>query len=408
MTRFITWRSLLALLLILPLGVACANPNLDTREHVVKVVPLTDGLENPWSLAFLPNGDMLITERPGRLRIFRDGQLLPDPVAGLPEIRAFRQGGLLDIALHPDFENNRLLYLSYAANHQGGITTRVARGRFENDTLHDVEVLFTAEPASDNGRHFGSRLLFDRAGYLYITVGDRGDMPRAQDLNDHAGSTIRLHDDGRIPEDNPFVGRSDARPEIYTYGNRNAQGMALHPDTGAVWQNEHGPRGGDELNLIRAGVNYGWPVITHGVEYSGATIGEGLTEKEGMEQPVHHWTPSIAPSGMAFYTGDVFPNWRGNVFVGALAHTHVTRLVMDGDRVGGRGAHVQGDGPAHPRRAPGPGRLPVPAHRPHQRPAAAGGTGGVRSEIAAEARRRREIKGSDRIYMIHMMKNQYP
>ncbi|ACL74225.1 PQQ-dependent sugar dehydrogenase [Thioalkalivibrio sulfidiphilus] len=333
MTRFITWRSLLALLLILPLGVACANPNLDTREHVVKVVPLTDGLENPWSLAFLPNGDMLITERPGRLRIFRDGQLLPDPVAGLPEIRAFRQGGLLDIALHPDFENNRLLYLSYAANHQGGITTRVARGRFENDTLHDVEVLFTAEPASDNGRHFGSRLLFDRAGYLYITVGDRGDMPRAQDLNDHAGSTIRLHDDGRIPEDNPFVGRSDARPEIYTYGNRNAQGMALHPDTGAVWQNEHGPRGGDELNLIRAGVNYGWPVITHGVEYSGATIGEGLTEKEGMEQPVHHWTPSIAPSGMAFYTGDVFPNWRGNVFVGALAHTHVTRLVMDGDRV---------------------------------------------------------------------------
>ncbi|WP_422126550.1 PQQ-dependent sugar dehydrogenase [Thioalkalivibrio sulfidiphilus] len=333
MTRFITWRSLLALLLILPLGVACANPNLDTREHVVKVVPLTDGLENPWSLAFLPNGDMLITERPGRLRIFRDGQLLPDPVAGLPEIRAFRQGGLLDIALHPDFENNRLLYLSYAANHQGGITTRVARGRFENDSLHDVEVLFTAEPASDNGRHFGSRLLFDRAGYLYITVGDRGDMPRAQDLNDHAGSTIRLHDDGRIPEDNPFVGRSDARPEIYTYGNRNAQGMALHPETGAVWQHEHGPRGGDELNLIRAGVNYGWPVITHGVEYSGATIGAGITEKEGMEQPVHHWTPSIAPSGMAFYTGDVFPNWRGNVFVGALAHTHVTRLVMDGDRV---------------------------------------------------------------------------
>ncbi|WP_018953959.1 PQQ-dependent sugar dehydrogenase [Thioalkalivibrio sulfidiphilus] len=332
MTRFITWRSLLALLLILPMG-ACANPNLDTREHVVKVVPLTDGLEHPWSLAFLPNGDMLITERPGRLRIFRDGQLLPEPVSGLPEIRAFGQGGLLDIALHPDFENNRLLYLSYAANHQGGITTRVARGRFENDALHDVEVLFTAEPASDNGRHFGSRLLFDRAGYLYITVGDRGDMPRAQDLNDHAGSTIRLHDDGRIPEDNPFVGRSDARPEIYTYGNRNAQGMALHPETGAVWQHEHGPRGGDELNLIRSGVNYGWPVITHGVEYSGATIGEGITEKEGMEQPVHHWTPSIAPSGMAFYTGDVFPNWRGNVFVGALAHTHVTRLVMDGDRV---------------------------------------------------------------------------
>jgi glucose/arabinose dehydrogenase len=331
--RLNPWTGILAMLLILPLGLACADTELDTREHVVKVVTVTDGLEHPWSMAFLPGGDVLITERPGRLRILRDGQLLSEPVPGLPEVRAYRQGGLLDLALHPDFEDNRLLYFSYAGNHGDGITTHVARGRFEDDALHDVQVLFVAEPASDNGRHFGSRLVFDNEGYLYITVGDRGDMPRAQNLDDHAGSTIRLHDDGRVPEDNPFVGRSDARPEIYTYGNRNAQGMALHPVTGEVWQNEHGPRGGDELNRIRAGVNYGWPVISHGIDYSGRDIGEGISEQEGMEQPVHHWTPSIAPSGMAFYTGDVFPAWRGNLFVGALAHTHVTRLVMDGNRV---------------------------------------------------------------------------
>jgi aldose sugar dehydrogenase len=333
-TRASPARLSLLLLLIFGLTAACtAETRIDTREHVVRIVEVTDGLEHPWAMTFLPGGDMLITERPGRLRILRDGHLLADPVPGLPEIRAIRQGGLLDLALHPAFESNRLLYFSYAADHRGGVTTHVARGRFENDALHDVQVLFVAEPASDNGRHFGSRLLFDREGYLYITVGDRGEMERAQKLDDHAGTTIRLHDDGRIPEDNPFVGRDDAQPEIYTYGNRNAQGMALHPETGDVWQNEHGPRGGDELNLIRAGVNYGWPVISHGIDYSGAPIGEGITEKEGMEQPVHHWTPSIAPSGMAFYTGDAFPRWRGNVFVGALAHTHVARLTMDGNRV---------------------------------------------------------------------------
>ncbi|OOG23254.1 hypothetical protein B1C78_11890 [Thioalkalivibrio denitrificans] len=321
-------------LLALSLTAACsAETRFDTREHTVRVVEVTDGLEHPWSLAFLPNGDMLVTERPGRLRIVRDGQLLPDPVPGLPDIRAIGQGGLLDLALHPAFDSNRLVYVSYAADHDRGVTTHVARGRFEDEALHDVEVLFIAEPASGGGRHFGSRLLFDRDGYLYITVGDRGTMDRSQRLDDHAGTTIRLYDDGRIPGDNPFVGRNDARPEIYTYGNRNAQGMALHPETGDVWQNEHGPRGGDEVNLIRAGINYGWPVITHGVDYSGATIGEGITEKEGMEQPVHHWTPSIAPSGMAFYTGDAFPRWQGNLFVGALAHTHVARLVMDGERV---------------------------------------------------------------------------
>nr|WP_245795409.1 PQQ-dependent sugar dehydrogenase [Thioalkalivibrio denitrificans] len=334
MARSRATQRLVLTLLALSLTAACsAETRFDTREHTVRVVEVTDGLEHPWSLAFLPNGDMLVTERPGRLRIVRDGQLLPDPVPGLPDIRAIGQGGLLDLALHPAFDSNRLVYVSYAADHDRGVTTHVARGRFEDEALHDVEVLFIAEPASGGGRHFGSRLLFDRDGYLYITVGDRGTMDRSQRLDDHAGTTIRLYDDGRIPGDNPFVGRNDARPEIYTYGNRNAQGMALHPETGDVWQNEHGPRGGDEVNLIRAGINYGWPVITHGVDYSGATIGEGITEKEGMEQPVHHWTPSIAPSGMAFYTGDAFPRWQGNLFVGALAHTHVARLVMDGERV---------------------------------------------------------------------------
>lgn len=321
-------------LLLAGMSASCtADTEFDTGEHHVRLVEVAGGLEHPWSVAFLPNGDMLVTERPGRLRIVRDGVLMADPVPGLPRVRPIGQGGLLDLALHPDFEANRLLYFSYAADHDGGVTTHVARGRFENDALHDVEVLFVAEPASGGGRHFAGRLLFDRAGYLYITVGDRGEMDRAQRLDDHAGSTIRLHDDGSIPTDNPFRARDDARHEIYTYGNRNAQGMALHPDTGEVWQNEHGPRGGDELNRIRAGVNYGWPVITHGIDYSGEPIGEGITEMEGMEQPVHHWTPSIAPSGMAFYTGDLFPAWQGNVFVGALAHTHVARLVMDGNRV---------------------------------------------------------------------------
>jgi aldose sugar dehydrogenase len=318
-------------------GMALASPvyaqTYDSEHHRYRVVTVADGLVHPWGMAFLPGGDVLITERPGRLRILRDGRLLAEPVRGVPEVRAVGQGGLLDVALHPEFETNRLVYLSYAAAHGSGVTTHVARARFEEDRLRDLEVVFRAEPAARGGRHFGSRLAFDRDGYLFVTVGDRGDMPRAQRLDDHAGSTIRLHDDGRIPEDNPFVGRRDARPEIYTYGNRNAQGMTIHPETGAVWQNEHGPRGGDEINVIRAGINYGWPVITHGIDYSGVPIGRGITHQEGMEQPLHHWTPSIAPSGMAFYTGDAFPGWRGSLFVGALARRHLARLELDGERV---------------------------------------------------------------------------
>jgi aldose sugar dehydrogenase len=302
-----------------------------SEEHDFRLVTVASGLQNPWGLAFLPGGDILVTERPGRIRLIRGGELRQAPVAGAPTAVAGGQGGMLDIGLHPDFESNRLVYVAYSKEVEGGRTTAVARGRWTGDALEETEDVFVAD-ALGGGRHFGSRIAFDPAGYLYVTVGDRGDMHRAQDLSDHAGTTIRLHDDGRVPADNPFVGREDARDEIYTYGNRNAQGMAIHPVTGAVWQNEHGPRGGDELNLIGAGRNYGWPVITHGIGYRGDTIAED-TARAGMEQPVVHWTPSIAVSGLTFYSGDRFPGWQGDAFVGALRQAHIRRLVMEGDRV---------------------------------------------------------------------------
>jgi len=307
---------------------------IKTQEHVVRVVKVVEGLEYPWGLAFLPDGRMLVTERPGRLRIVgKDGKLDPQPVAALPAIAAHGQGGLLDVALHPRFPQNGLVYLSYAARGDGGVGTEVARGRLSGYRLENVEVIFRQQPKGSTGRHFGSRLVFDREGYLYITLGDRGEMERAQKADDHAGSVIRLHDDGRVPADNPFVGRPGWKPEKYTLGNRNLQGAALHPRTGALWTHEHGPQGGDEVNVIRPGVNYGWPVITYGVNYGiGTKIGEG-TQKAGMAQPLHYWVPSIAPSGMAFYTGDRFAGWRGHLFVGALRDQMLVRLTLDGEKV---------------------------------------------------------------------------
>jgi glucose/arabinose dehydrogenase len=295
---------------------------------------LVEGLEHPWGLAFLPDGRMLVTERPGRLRIVnKDRKLDGEPVTGLPAITPHGQGGLLDVALHPRFAENSLVYISYAARGEGGVSTEVARGRLSGRRLEDVQVLFRQLPKSGGGRHFGSRLVFDRAGFLYITLGDRGEMERAQKPDDHAGSVIRLHDDGRVPQDNPFVGKPGWKPEKYTLGNRNIQGAALHPRTGLLWTHEHGPQGGDEVNVIRAGVNYGWPVITYGVQYViGTRIGEG-THKTGMAQPLHYWVPSIAPSGMAFYTGDRFPRWRGDLFVGALRDQMLVRLKLDGEKV---------------------------------------------------------------------------
>jgi glucose/arabinose dehydrogenase len=316
------------------------EPVFRTANHDYRLFTVADGLEHPWSIAFLPGGDMLVTERPGRLRIVRNGELLAESVPGVPEVYAQGQGGLLDVVPHPDFASNRLLYLSFSKPLSGdsGATTAVVRGRFENDRLTGVEELF--EAVSRGRGHYGSRLAFDEASYLFITVGDRqvpsrGDLEAhpAQDLSNHHGTVNRLHDDGRVPADNPFVDRADARPEIWSYGHRNPQGLAVHPETGDVWANEHGPQGGDELNLIRPGLNYGWPVVGYGVNYgSGAAIHEG-THREGMEPPVHFWIPSIATAGLLIYTGDRFPEWKGNVFVGGMGGQQLARLTMDGQEV---------------------------------------------------------------------------
>ena len=304
-----------------------------SEHHEFRVTTVARGLVHPWSLAFLPNGDMLVTERVGRLRIIRNGELRPMPVAGVPEVELGGQGGLLDIALHPKFAENRLIYLSYAAAGEGGSGTEVARAHLIDDELVDLERIMDVRPKSIGGRHFGSRLLFGRDGYLYVTAGERASRDRAQNLSDLAGSIMRITDDGGVPPDNPFVGRADARPEIYTYGNRNPQGLAMHPETGQIWEAEHGPKGGDEINILVAGTNYGWPVISYGRSYSGAEIGEG-TAKAGMAQPVRHWgVPSVSPSGMAFYTGGDFPSWRDNMFLGALSGRVLIRLVLDGTEI---------------------------------------------------------------------------
>ncbi len=316
------------------LTAAARSPGvIKTQKHDLRIIEIVAGLEHPWSLAFLPDGRMLVTERPGRLRLIEDGRLAAEPVAGLPPIEAHGQGGLLDVALHPHFADNRLIYFSYAGSGDGGISTEVARGKLVDNRLENVQVLFRQQPKSGSGRHFGSRLVFDREGYLYITLGDRGERERAQRPDDHAGSVIRLHDDGRIPVDNPFVGKEGWKPEKFTLGNRNIQGAALDPLTGELWVHEHGPQGGDEINIIRAGVNYGWPVITYGVNYViGTAIGEG-THKPGMAQPLYYWVPSIAPSGMTFYTGDKFPRWRGDLFVGSLKDRMLVRLSLEGEQV---------------------------------------------------------------------------
>jgi len=320
-----------------------------TEHHAFRVDTVVDGLQHPWGLAFLPNGDMLVTERgsggddgrPGQLRIIRDGELLPDPVPGLPEIRVGGQGGLLDVALHPDFDQNRLVYLSYAKPNDDDSegTTAVIRARFENDEMVDAEEIFEANAWRQGRGHHGSRLAFDANGYLFVTIGDRQASPSgdledhpAQDLTNHIGTTVRLHDDGSVPSDNPFVDDDEALPEIWSYGHRNQQGMAVHPETGELWQNEHGPQGGDELNLVERGANYGWPVIGFGVNYgAGAPIHEAVS-REGMEQPVVNWTPSIAPSGLMIYSGDLFPAWRGSVFSGGMSGRHrvLSRASVDG------------------------------------------------------------------------------
>lgn len=315
------------------------DPVFGSLHHRYTVATVVDGLHVPWSIAFLPDGDMLVTEREGRLRIIRDGELVPDPVPGVPPVFAEGQGGLFDVVPHPEFSSNRLLYLSFAKPVGEGSTTAVVRGRFEQDQLLDVEEIF--EAVSEGRGHYGGRIAFDDEGYLFITVGDRmvpseGDLDAhpAQDLSNHHGVVIRLHDDGRVPDDNPFVGVADARPEIWSYGHRNPQGLSIDPETGDVWINEHGPQGGDELNRLEAGLNYGWPAVGYGVNYrTGLAIHPG-THRDDVQPPDHFWVPSIATSGMMIYTGDRFPEWRGSIFVGGLAGQQLARLVPTADGSG--------------------------------------------------------------------------
>ncbi|MDX1393592.1 MAG: PQQ-dependent sugar dehydrogenase [Gemmatimonadota bacterium] len=323
------------------LGLVCALPTaaqdiMRSAYHDYRVVTVADGLEHPWSIAFLPDGDILVTERPGRLRIIRDGRLLPDAVEGVPEVVAVGQGGLLDVVPHPDFASNRLLYISYSkplADQERG-TTAVIRGRFADDRLTDVEEIFEAR--SEGNGHYGSRLAFHPDGHLFITVGDRQAPPRgdleahpAQDVSNHHGTVNRVNDDGSIPSDNPFVDDPNAQPEIYSYGHRNPQGLVIDPATGDIWATEHGPQGGDELNRILPGVNYGWPVVGYGVNYGSGEAIHGATMREGMQNPTHFWVPSIATSGLLLYTGDAFPEWRGNLFVGGMAGEQLARLTLE-------------------------------------------------------------------------------
>lgn len=321
---------------------ACAQGAEIHREQTgygtIIVEEVATGLNHPWAMAFLPDGSALITEREGDLRLMKPDGSLSAGLSGVPEVYASGQGGLLDVALDPDFESNRQIYLSYAEpRSQGENATAVARAVLDasNKWLSSVEVIFQQQPSYSGNKHFGSRLVFAPDGNLFVTLGERSSLrDEAQNLSNHLGAVVRIAPDGSVPDDNPFVEQDGVMPEIWTYGHRNPQGAALNPESGELWLHEHGPRGGDEVNIAEAGKNYGWPVITHGQEYFGGEIGVG-TEKEGMEQPVHYWVPSIAPSGMAFYTGDEVDEWQGDIFVGALAGRLLVRLDRDGDRITG-------------------------------------------------------------------------
>ena len=298
---------------------------------------MAKGLVHPWALQFLPDGRMLVTERPGRMRVIAKDGRLSAPLEGVPKVVEQNQGGLLDAALSPDFVRSGLIYFTYSEPRGGWRSgTSLARARLVRDgdggRLEDVKVIFRQEPAAAGGLHFGSRIAFATDGTLFVTLGERYQRDYAQDLSRHWGKVIRINPDGTVPKDNPFVGRDRARPEIWSYGHRNPQSAAIHPGTGKLWIAEHGARGGDEINIPLPGRNYGWPVITYGVDYSGAKIGVG-THKQGMEQPIYYWDPSIAPCGMTFYMGDLFPRWKGNLFVGALLQEHLARLVLEGEKV---------------------------------------------------------------------------
>ena len=314
-------------------GAAQRSPQPKPVRGLATAETVATGLEHPWALAFLPDGRILVTERAGRLRIVAPSGRVSEPLDGVPPVQAAGQGGLLDVAVDPDFTENRLVYLSYAEPGEGGAGTAVARGRLGEGRLENVQVIYRQQPKVEGNGHFGSRLVFGKDGTLFSTQGDRqAYREQAQDLGSGLGKLVRINPDGSIPKDNPFVGRSGARPEIYSYGHRSMQAAALHPETGQLWTVEHGARGGDELNHPEAGKNYGWPVITYGRDYSGASIGEG-TAKAGMEQPVYYWDPVIAPSGAVWYTGDRYPGWKGSLFVGSMQPGALVRLTLENGRV---------------------------------------------------------------------------
>ena len=313
-------------------------PGVRTEAALTHTV-VASGLEHPWGLASLPDGRWLVTEKPGRLRIVTAEGQVGEPIAGLPRVDARGQGGLLDVVVGPTFARDRLIYWSYAEPREGGNATAVARGRLTDDgaRVEAVQVIFRASPTYDGDKHFGSSLAFDAQGHLFITLGERSDAPmrpQAQDLGSHMGKVIRINADGTVPSDNPFVGRQGARPEIWSLGHRNVQGIAIAPN-GDVWTVEHGTRGGDEINLDQAGKNYGWPIVAYGVEYAGGQINEGVTARDGLEQPVYYWDPVIAPGGMTLYEGAMFPGWRGNLLVAGLKEKRISRLVLQDNRVVG-------------------------------------------------------------------------
>lgn len=309
------------------------GPTYQSEKLTFGVDTLSDKLTNPWAIEFLPDGRLLVTERAGEILIFQDGKQLEEKIQ-IPDVYAKGQGGLLDITLHPDYENNGWIYLSYAKKGEGGGGTVIARTKLEGNKFTQLEELFAAQPLSESGVHFGSRIVFDQDGYMFFSSGERGTKENAQDLGNHLGKILRLHADGKVPDDNPFVGKAGAKPEIWSYGHRNPQGLVYNKETNTLWDVEHGPKGGDELNKVEKGKNYGWPVITYGINYDGTPITD-KTEQEGMEQPVTYWVPSIGPCGMTQVKGDKYDGWKDNFLVGALAFQHVARVeVKDGKYVG--------------------------------------------------------------------------
>jgi glucose/arabinose dehydrogenase len=314
-----------------------------TEKARARVMTITNALDQPWALAFLPGGDMLITERGGRLRLVHDGRLAPDSIGGIPTVDTRTQDGLMDLALHPHFAQNHTIYFTYSKPGKLGDTTTLTRATLDGTALTDVRDLFVADAWSTAGGNSGSRVAFGLDGKIYMTVGERHEQKPAQDLGTHKGKIVRLNDDGTVPADNPFAGRAGVLPEIFAYGVRNPQGLFIEP-TGTIWEHEHGPRGGDELNVIERGHNYGWPAITFGINYNGTTISKD-TAREGMDQPVTYWVPSISPSGLTLYSGDRFPAWRGNVFLGALSGLDLRRLEVVNRRVTHQETIVLSSGP---------------------------------------------------------------